>query len=76
MSAGEQVEMPRNWVTYSEAQVITGLGRTSLWKLVSAGEIRAARIGRTVRISRQSLEEFMENHTMEPQLPGFDDVGQ
>ena len=51
------------WLSYPEAQRLTGLGRTTLWTLVSQGEIKAARVGRAVRISRRSLEEYMESQT-------------
>lgn len=48
------------WLSYPEAQKLSGLGRTKLWEIVSSGEIKAARIGRAVRISRRSLEDYME----------------
>ena len=51
------------WLTYPEAQKLAGLGRTTLWTLVGSGEIKAARVGRAVRISRRSLEEYMESRT-------------
>jgi excisionase family DNA binding protein len=62
------------WLSYPEAQKLSGLGRTTLWTLVSSGEIKAARVGRAVRINRESLEEFMETHATQPKLPGFDDI--
>jgi len=49
------------WLSYPQAQKLTGLGRTTLWSLVSSGEIRAARVGRAVRINRRSLDEYMES---------------
>ena len=51
------------WISYSEAQRYTGLGRTKLWELVSAGEVEAAKVGRAVRISRKSLEEYMKRNS-------------
>jgi len=54
-----EAELEREWLTYAEAGTVSGLGRTTLWKLVSAGDIRAARVGRAVRISRRSLGEYM-----------------
>ena len=45
---------------YEEAQRLTSLGRTTLWRIVKAGEVKSAAIGRAVRINRESLEEFME----------------
>ncbi len=55
-----QVETTREWVTYKQAEEVSGLSRTTLWKLLSVGEIKAARIGRAVRIKRRSLEEYLE----------------
>ncbi len=48
------------WLSYPEAQQFSGLGRTKLWELISTGEVKAAKIGRAVRISRRSLDEYME----------------
>jgi excisionase family DNA binding protein len=55
-----QTETAPTWVSYDEAQRLVGLGKTTLWRLANDGEIKVARVGRTVRISRQSLEEYME----------------
>jgi excisionase family DNA binding protein len=49
----------REWLTYVEAGQVVGLSRVTLWKLVSAGEVEAARIGRAVRINRESLTAYM-----------------
>jgi excisionase family DNA binding protein len=51
------------WVSYSSAQKYSGLGRTKLWQLISSGEVEAAKVGRAVRISRASLEEYMQRHS-------------
>ena len=37
------------WISYSEAQRYSGLGRTKLWELISAGEWEAAKVGKAVR---------------------------
>lgn len=63
MIASAQTDLQREWLTYADAQTVSGLGRTTLWQLVKAGDIRAARVGRAVRISRQSLGEFMRHAT-------------
>jgi len=39
---------------------MVGLSRVTLWKMVSAGEVEAARVGRAVRISRESLTAYMK----------------
>jgi excisionase family DNA binding protein len=51
------------WLTYRRAQEYTSLSRTVLWQLINAGEIQAARVGRAVRINRESLDEFMRRHS-------------
>lgn len=50
------------WLSYPEAQRFSGLGRTKLWELISVGEVKAAKVGRAVRISRRSLGEYMEEN--------------
>jgi excisionase family DNA binding protein len=52
----------REWLTYREATEIVGLSRTKLWELVCAGEVRATKAGKAVRIDRRSLEDWMEQH--------------
>lgn len=51
------------WISYSDAQKYAGLGRTKLWELVSSGDVEAAKIGRAVRISRRSLDEYMKRNS-------------
>ena len=48
------------WLSYPEAQRFSSLGRTKLWELISSGDVEAAKIGRAVRISRRSLNEYMQ----------------
>lgn len=50
----------REWLTYAEAGRMVGLSRVTLWKLVSEGNVEAARVGRAVRINRESLTAFMK----------------
>ena len=54
-----QAEVTREWVTYRQAEEVTGLSRTTLRKLVDGGEIRIKRVGRAVRINRGSLDAYM-----------------
>jgi excisionase family DNA binding protein len=48
------------WVDYSTAERYSGLSHVSLWRRVKNGELKAARVGRSVRIHLPSLREFME----------------
>jgi excisionase family DNA binding protein len=54
------VSPSREWISYTEATELVGLGRTTLWKLAGAGEIEVARVGRARRISRESLTAYMK----------------
>lgn len=54
-----RVEVTREWVTYRQAEELSGLSRTTLWRLVRAGEVEAAKVGRAVRINRGSLDAYM-----------------
>jgi excisionase family DNA binding protein len=60
-----QTQVTREWVTYKEAEELSGLSRTTLWKILSAGEIKAARVGRAVRINRRSLDGYLERASEE-----------
>jgi excisionase family DNA binding protein len=54
-----QAQVTRQWLTYRQAEEIAGLSRTTLRKLVDEGEIQIKRVGRAVRISRESLDRYM-----------------
>ena len=58
-----QAQVTRQWVTYRQAEEITGLSRTTLRKLVDEGEIQKRRVGRAVRINRESLDAYMRGDT-------------
>jgi excisionase family DNA binding protein len=60
-----QAEVIREWVTYRQAEEITGLSRTTLRKLVDEGEVQIRRVGRAVRINRESLDRYMNAETGE-----------
>jgi len=62
-----QAEITREWVTYRQAEEIAGLSRTTLRKLVDEGEIQIRRVGRAVRINRESLDAYMKR---EPEITG------
>jgi excisionase family DNA binding protein len=55
------------WITYEDAQRLTSLGRTTLWRICSAEDsgIEVARVGRAVRISRSSLTAYMKRSAEE-----------
>jgi excisionase family DNA binding protein len=50
----------QEWISYSEAERYSGLSHTTLWRCVGSGALKAARVGRSVRIHLPSLKAFME----------------
>jgi excisionase family DNA binding protein len=50
----------QEWVSYPEAERYSGLSHTTLWRYVGDGSLKAARVGRSVRIHLPSLRGFME----------------
>jgi excisionase family DNA binding protein len=57
---GEKIVIAPAWLNYKQGEAYAGLSRTTLWQLINARKIKAARIGRAVRIERDSLQAFME----------------
>jgi excisionase family DNA binding protein len=56
----------QEWISYPEAERYSGLSHTTLWRYVTSGELRAARVGRSVRIHLPTLREFMESASEDP----------
>ncbi len=56
-----QIGVTREWVTYKQAEEISGLSRTTLRKLVDGGQVKIKRVGRAVRINRVSLDAYMNS---------------
>ena len=52
--------LQQEWVSYPEAERYSGLSHTTLWRYVTTGKLKAARVGRSVRIHLPSLRESME----------------
>ena len=50
----------QEWISYPEAERYSGLSHTTLWRYVGSGALKAARVGRSVRIHLPSLKAFME----------------
>jgi len=50
-----------SWLTYTQSTVYANLSRCTLWRAIDSGELEAAKVGRAVRISRTSLDDFMRS---------------
>ena len=64
MRTGTAQEVRPEWLRYPDAERYSGLGRSTLWKLVKNGHIRAARVGKAVRLSRRSIDRYMEEQNI------------
>jgi excisionase family DNA binding protein len=60
-----QKEIEPVWISYEEARRLTSLGRTTIWRICrdENSGIRVARVGRAVRINRDSLEAYMRRNS-------------
>ena len=57
-------------LTPEEAATVLGLGRTTIYALMKAGDLRPVHIGRSCRISRAELERYVRRlETPPPSAP-------
>lgn len=61
----EQVEITPQYLTYRQAEELTGLSRQTVWRLIKSGDVRAFKIGRGVKIERRSLEDYVQAEPIE-----------
>jgi excisionase family DNA binding protein len=54
------------YLSYAAAERYTGVSRSTLWRMLRRGEIRAVKIGASVRIIRSSLDAHLSSHAWEP----------
>lgn len=57
----ETATVERAYLTYDEAEVFTGLHKTTIWRAVKAGELRASESKRGVRFGRDELIRWMDS---------------
>jgi excisionase family DNA binding protein len=57
-------ELTPQWLRMDAAETYAGLGRSTLTRLISAGELRAAKVGRSIRIDRTSIDAYMTRHIL------------
>lgn len=58
-----EAKTEKRWMGYRDAMDYTGLGRTLLTQLVTSGEVRAAKVGTRVLISRDALDEYLDSRS-------------
>lgn len=50
------------YLDYKQVDAYCGLSRTTVWRLIKAGEVEAVKIGRLVKVRRASLDDYMARH--------------
>jgi excisionase family DNA binding protein len=53
-------ENEQEFISLAELQEILSIGRTKAYDLVTSGDLPAVRIGRSIRISKQDLTDWLE----------------
>ena len=66
--AKEKRELPKEpleveWVDYPSAERFSSLSHTTLWRYIRSGQLKSARVGRSVRIHLPTLRSFMEDRS-------------
>jgi excisionase family DNA binding protein len=56
-------------VTAERASELTQLGRSTIYQLLKSGELQSVKIGRSRRIPRKALEDFVAGLREEQQQP-------
>ena len=50
------------FLTVKQAATILNIAPRSVWRLIADGRVRVKRFGRSVRISKNALDEFIEDN--------------
>ena len=53
-------ENEQEFISLNELQEMLSIGRTKAYDLVTSGDLPAVRIGRSIRISKQDLTDWLE----------------
>lgn len=61
--------MPESWLTVADAARQLRCSEKTVRKLIAAGSIPVARVGRLIRISQQALDDAMANALSYPPVP-------
>lgn len=56
------------WVTAAEAAEVMRVSKMTVYRLIQAQELRAARIGRSLRIAQDDLERYLREARAQPRV--------
>jgi excisionase family DNA binding protein len=55
-------ENEQEFISLNQLQKILGIGRTKAYDLVTSGDLPAVRIGRSIRVDKRDLSDWLERH--------------
>jgi excisionase family DNA binding protein len=61
-----ETNVTRDWLTVQEMQRLLNIGSTKSYELIAMGQIPCVRIGRSIRINRRRLEEWLDQQSSTP----------
>jgi excisionase family DNA binding protein len=64
MNAAAPQELTPAWLRVKDAERYAGLSRSTLAKLIASGEVEASKVGKALRVNRESLDEYMGRHAI------------
>jgi excisionase family DNA binding protein len=64
MHAATRQDVTPQWLRFPAAERYAGPGRTTLTRLIGVGQIKAARVGKSVRVTRTSIDEYMDQQVL------------
>ena len=57
-----RLENEQEFISLNQLQKILGIGRTKAYDLVTSGDLPAVRIGRSIRVDKRDLSDWLERH--------------
>jgi excisionase family DNA binding protein len=66
MPSPAEVQQPLGDFSMKGVQAELDIGNTKSWELVRTGELEAYRVGRNVRVTRDSVERYKRRNRIQP----------
>ncbi len=55
----EDTDVQPEFFSYEQGRQFSDLSRQAIWRAIRSGDVEAFKVGRKVKISRRSLEEYV-----------------
>ncbi|MCS6319923.1 MAG: helix-turn-helix domain-containing protein [Nitrospira sp.] len=64
------MSVPKRLLTVEEAAVYLGLSKLTVYDWISQRKIQHVKVGRLVKFDQQTLDKWIDQHTVKPLPPG------